>query len=203
MMVNGVEPWKIPERYLRSGGGHLLMAKIWLNFKQATDMSILQLRNEKSKYEKLKGLSDGHSVQLRSKLSGIASTKVCENDVRYFLLQMSQTNYCWDVGCQMAYYKKRFCIQNPYTMTCFCPCGKHMEFWRMKSEIIVDMFRWRTIPICDDKLDTPHDLWKHCVEKGRDCILHYSLQKYLEKTYEDIVTKVSGNNIVKNSIFTI
>ena len=116
----------------------------------------------------------------------------------------------WDIGCQA----QSFCIghgleRNKFCKSCYCPFGFHNEGWRNECGLD-ELMSTNEVPKCKNHtFDSPHSLWQHCKSKGTDCILHFTMQKYLEQLYSKVVTKneyslkVSNMHLLTLSLFKV
>ena len=121
---------------------------------------------------------------------GLTRVSYTKQNLVTIIENVIQNDYCWDIGCQVQQYchdtKKN---GNKYTRKCFCPLGKFHKKWREHTGVdcIVDE---GDIPLCNKgEFNSPHSLWAHCRDVGRNCLVHYSFQKILEKCYDCVVTK--------------
>ena len=142
--------------------------------------------------------------------SGITNTVLNGKDICFFMENLVETNYMWDIGCQTQSYciangleRKKFC------KSCFCPFGFHNAGWRLSCGLDVFMDRNDVHKCKNHTFDSPHSLWQHCKSKASDCILHYTMQKYLEQLYSRVVTrneyslKVSNMHLLTLSLFQV
>ena len=123
-------------------------------------------------------------------LSGITKTVLDGKDVCFFMENLVETNYMWDIGCQA----QSFCIghgleRNKFCKSCYCPFGFHNEGWRNECGLDELMSTNEVSKCKNHTFDSPHSLWQHCKSKATDCILHFTMQKYLEQLYSKVVTK--------------
>ena len=142
--------------------------------------------------------------------SGITNTVLNGKDVCFFMENLVETNYMWDIGCQA----QSFCIghgleQNKFCKSCYCPFGFHNEGWRSDCGLN-ELMSMNEVPKCKNHtFDSPHSLWQHCKSKASDCILHFTMQKYLEQLYAKVVTKndyalkVSNMHLLTLSLFQV
>ena len=225
-MLDFIDDWKIPDDYLSSGGGHVHLAFLQHNMKDAIDTTLIYLENQK-RIQKVQDGSDGFSdsgpyreitlldydefenddIEVEDEdlddinapkdyfdegVTGVARSSLSNSEVRSFLDIIAKENFCWDLGCQMLAYKQLKHDRKSYTLRCYCPFGVQHRAWKDSNQKIKDIITNNEIPPCHKAVfETPFDLWQHCRNKGKDCIIHFGLQKYLENTYKTLVTKNS------------
>ena len=160
------DPFKLPDEFSLHGGGHVLIAQIKENMDIAITRCLLHYKDmEINKFKKIE-----------------------EEEIRSFLISLVQNNFIWDIGCQLSHYKAIKKDENHYTTKCFCPLGCAHKRWRDSNEFFFlndnDLQNTCYKGIFDD----PYKLWKHCLQNGKQCILHYGMQQFLQLTYHKHVT---------------
>ena len=214
MMSEFIEPWVLPKSFTSECGGHVYLANLEIAMESVIQETVLHIEAER----KLNGLIDEPQVytddngpyQENFEIYGddddegdeddfptiddvtrVASNSFSEFEIRSLLTTMSTKNYCWDLGCQMATYVERTGDKKQYRFKCYCPFGTAHKIWR-KEHGIEEMLQNNNHKRCKNSVfDSPFSLWNHCNNKGKDCILHFGLQKFLANIYEHIATQVS------------
>ena len=111
-----------------------------------------------------------------------------DEEIRSFLISLVENNYVWDIGCQLVHYKAVKKDDRFYTTTCFCPLGCAHKKWRDSNELFFLNDRDVESSCHKGVFNESYMLWDHCRTVGKNCILHYGMQQFLQLTYHKYVT---------------
>ena len=107
---------------------------------------------------------------------------------------MVETNYLFDIGAQMSVYLGiSGKDSNHLVKKCYCPFGFVFKSWKEETGLDVLMEQGGVTPCSKYVFQSPNAFSQHCLQMGKNCILHFALQKYLEQMYGSTCTKVGGS----------
>ena len=190
--------------------GHVLLAKMDGSKVSALKQAFTFLKEEKANRITYRSdnddpyASDDNSVDSVNSWvgSGVTRTIYSEKDIVFFLQNVVETNYIFDIGAQMQVYAGISGVDpNGLVKKCYCPFGFAFKSWKEETGI-EELMEHGGVTSCSKYVfQTPNAFWQHCLQMGKNCILHYSLQKYLEQLYGSTCTKVaSKSNKVRSDV---
>ena len=197
----------LPDDFFQADNvGHVLLAKMESSKVNALKQAFTFLKEEKA----IKSLardndefycsSDEGSVDTVNSFigSGVTRTIYSEKDVVFFLQNVVETNYIFDIGAQMQVYSGISGFDsNRLVKKCYCPFGFAFKSWKEETGIDALMEHGGVTPCSKYVFQSPNAFWQHCLQMGKNCILHFVLQKYLEQLYGSTCTKVGGKKSKK------